>query len=194
MELMTQMFRRNPWRRGRYFGQKEFAFTLLLILFLIGVVAGCVVGLFLSAGGGGIALLADSLPGSFWEAVWHCSQFFLLLLLLSTTWLGFLLTPFAALVRGYLFSCSISALFAAQGWNGMLHAMFASGIPALFLVPCFLISCTDAMYASGHLFSLRFGRNARLACSAVLPRILVVSALVLGCACYSYFLLPVLTG
>ena len=49
MELMAQTFQRKPWKKRLRSGERDAAFTLLLVLFLVGVAAGCIVGLFMTA-------------------------------------------------------------------------------------------------------------------------------------------------
>ena len=184
--------RPNPWydRTGR----EGSVFQMLLLLFLTGVLIGCVAGLYLSAGeqGGGAVAWAspETQPLSFLEALWNAGKYFLLLLALSTSWLGVALTPAAALLRGYFLSCSVAALYAAGSWKGLLCAVAISGVPALFIIPCFLIACRDAFFASRLLLDLRFGRNHGAPRVPGARRAAVIAALVVLNALYSAFLLP----
>lgn len=188
----------SAWSRpssGRdWTGREAGVFQMLLLLFLVGALVGCVAGLYLPAGGqgGGAAAWAspETQPLSFLEALWNAGKFFLLLLVLSTSWLGVVLTPAAAFLRGYFLSCSVAALYAAGSWKGFLCALATSGIPALFIIPCFLIACRDAFFASRRLLDLRFGRGPGAPRAPGLRRAAVIAALVALNALYSAFLLP----
>ena len=187
--------RPDPWY-GRA-GREGSVFQMLLLLFLVGALIGCAAGLYLPAGGlaDGAAwglLSPETQPLSFPGALWNAGKFFLLLLFLSTSWLGVVLTPAAALLRGYFLSCSVAALYAAGFWKGLLCALAISGVPALFMIPCFLIACRDAFFASRRLMDLRFGRGHGAPRAPGARRAAVIAALVALNALYSAFLLPAL--
>ena len=190
----------SAWNRpDRWYnrtGREGSVFQMLLLLFLAGALIGCAVGLYLPAAGPGDGAAAwgflspETQPLSFPEALWNAGKFFLLLILLSTSWLGVVLTPAAALLRGYFLSCSVAALYAAGSWKGLLCALAVSGVPALFMIPCFLIACRDAFSASRRLMDLRFGRAPGAPRAPGLRRAAVIAALVALNALYSAFLLP----
>ena len=170
---------------------------MLILLFFAGALIGCAAGLYLPAGGlaDGAAwglLSPETQPLSFPGALWNAGKFFLLLLFLSTSWLGVVLTPAAALLRGYFLSCSVAALYAAGFWKGLLCALAISGVPALFMIPCFLIACRDAFFASRRLMDLRFGRGRAAPRAPGARRAAAIAVLVVLNALYSAFLLPVL--
>ena len=166
----------------------------MFVLFVLGVFAGAVAGLYLTPSGIGADLeryvFSDVLPHTFWDALWNSGKFFLLLFALSTSWLGVFLTPAAALLRGYLFSCSVAAFFSAFGTRGLLCAALVSGIPALFIVPCFLTAASDAILTSRHLLELRFDRGPGFGPVTPARHLLLIPALVLLDALYSFLLLP----
>ena len=181
------------WTAPAAWTREEQVFLPLLLLFLMGVAAGCVAGLFLTPEGGGTALAifsTDALPGTFWEALWGAGVFFLLLLALSTSWLGLVLVPAAVLLRGYLLSCSVSALYAAASWQGLRYAALVSGIPALVLVPCFLVAARDTADASRRLLELRMGRHGGPPKPAAPGRTIAIGGAVVCAALYSSYLLP----
>lgn len=169
-------------------------FRLMLLLFLAGALIGCAVGLYLPAGGLGGDVTAWAAPEtpapSFSEALWNAGKFFLLLLLLSTSWIGVALTPALALLRGYFLSCSVAAFYAAGSGKGLLCALAVSGVPALFMTPCFLVACRDAFFAARRLMDLRFGRSRGAPRAPGARRAAVITALVVLNALYSAFLLP----
>lgn len=173
-------------------------FRLCLLLFLAGVLAGALAGCYLSPAGASALLpagaAAGSSPDTLWEAVWEAGRFFLLLLVLSTSLLGVLLTPAAVVLRGYLLGCSVAALYAALAWEGLLRAALVSGIPALCSVPCFLALSEDAIQSARGLFLLRLGRRPEPLCPAMRAHLALAAVLTLALGCYSRWLLPLLLG
>ena len=173
-------------------GEREGVFLLLLALFALGALCGTLLGLYLPPGG-----LRDALGAqrqlSAGRSLWGAAQFFLLLLALSTSWLGVVLVPATAAVRGCLLGCSAAALYAAGGWRGLLCASLVSGVPSLLLVPAFLAVGCDAFFAARRLLPGRSvpGPSGAEGAGA---RLLLAGAAILAAAAYSAWLLPVLLG
>ena len=117
------------------------------ILFAVGVSAGGVVGLYAPSAGflSSIAGFwsSDPVPTSVFAAAWNAGKYFLCLALASTSWMGLLACPLLVMVRGCLFGCGVSALYAAGAWKGLWSAALISGLPALVMIPCFLVLAGD---------------------------------------------------
>lgn len=179
---------------GRPMGSFLPVSRLMLVLFTAGVVSGALVGTYASASGLPSAmeayLSADTVPRSLLLALWNAGKYFLLLFAASTSWLGVLLAPTAVLLRGYLFSCSVSALFSAYSWDGLRSSALISGIPALLLIPCFLIAACDSFSASRRLLSLRFDRGVGVGPPAPARRAAAALMVIVIDALYSFYLLP----
>ena len=168
----------------------------MLGLFTLGVLAGSLVGLFSPAVASAPNLegyvaseaLSRSLPGAFWDT----GKFFLLLFAVATSYLGVILSPAAVFLRGYLFSCSVSALFSAYAYRGLLCAALISGVPALFLIPCFLSAASAAFFSARRLATQRFDPGPGLRGAGLSRRVVVIVLLLILDALYRVYLLPVL--
>lgn len=171
---------------------------LMLLMFTVGILAGAAVGLYSPP----TALSADVesyvftevLPRSVWAALWGSCRFFLLLLALSTSWLGVVLSPAAVLMRGYLLSCSVSVLFSAYAYRGLFYSFLISGIPALFIAPCFLVAACDAFFSSRRLLTQRFGGDHGFRSHDPMRHGIVITFLILLDTAYAFYLLPLLLG
>lgn len=189
--------RRSLPERGRS-GQAARAGRLLLFLFTLGVLAGSIAGTFFTTDGfasayaeAGQYAASEVLPASFLSALWSSARLFLVLALAATSWLGVLLVPAAALLRGYLLSCSIAVLYASYGWPGLLCAFLICGLSALFLVPAFLAAACDAFFAARFLLERRFGLTPALPGRRRSgKRVFVIALLIIIEALYSFYLLP----
>lgn len=198
--LSFDLLRAQP-ERGRS-GRMAHAARRMLILLMLGILAGSVVGTYFTADGFasvyaevGQYAASDVLPVSFPSALWSSARFFLALALAATSWLGVLLVPAAVLLRGYLLSCSVAALYASYGWAGLRCALLVSGLPALLLMPAFLAAACDAYYASRWLLERRFGLSPALP-GRPRPgkRLIVIVVLIAAEAFYSFYMLPLLAA
>ena len=169
---------------------------LLLFMFACGILAGSLIGLYSPPA----ALPADVedyvasevLSRSAGAALWSSGRFFLLLLILSTSWLGVVLSPVSALARGYLLGCSVSALFRAYSYRGLLFSFLISGVPAAVIVPCFLFAARDAFFSAQRLLTRRFGGGPEYGSSEFARHFPAIVLLVLLDTAYACYLLPVL--
>ena len=126
----------------------DFKNTLLVIsvFFVAGIITGSIVGSgpavydaeYYIAQSTGIS--ADI--SGFFKIFWETSRFHVLILLLATTYLGFLAVPFFVAFRGYLISCSLASILATGAANSFLLALLTIGVPALFYLPCFILFLT----------------------------------------------------
>lgn len=198
---LTFDLRRSLAERGRS-GQASRAARRMLLMLSLGVLAGSVAGTYFTADGfasayasAGQYAASEVLPASLPSALWSSARFFLALIIAATSWLGVVLVPAAVLLRGYLLSCSVAALFASYGWAGLRCALLVSGLPALFLTPALIIAACDANFAARWLLERRFGL------APVLPgrlrpgkRVIVIALLIIAEACYSFYLLPLIVA
>lgn len=168
---------------------------LLLAMILFGVLAGAVAAMLFRSGAAGeadISGLTAVLPPTLPRSVWRALRFFLLLFLLGTSWLGVLLLPAAALLRGAVLGYGVAALYAAYASHGLLAAAVIFGLPALVLLPCFLAAAGDAFSASRALASMRFGVSAPADRSGALRHVLLVLPLIALDAVYGFYFAPML--
>ena len=166
----------------------ERRFSILLGFYLTGAVAGSIVGACFPPEGYGDLTLA--IPDGFLQALWSAGQYFLILLALSTSYAGVVAVPWVVLLRGYLLSCSVAALYMAGGLSGWFRLFFVLGVPALLCTPCFLLAASDAVSASLELFSLRFG-GASGPFRGFRARRGILFFLIVACSAgYSAYLLP----
>ena len=167
---------------------------LLLLMLIAGIAMGSIVGMFSLHGNADMELDAYAasqfLFTSYPTALLQSSRFFLVLLLAATSYLGVILIPACSFVRGYLLSCSISAMYARFSFRGLKTAFLLCGVPALVVVPCFILTACDAWSASQRLLSLRFDRGSFSGDWVLLRRFPLVFLAVLLDASYSFYLLP----
>lgn len=153
----------GSWRKSFFPALGSSAHSLgsafLFVLFL-GILAGGIVGAFSSVSNisGGIFLYLEEhlLPSGFADCLFSAGRFFLLAAFFSTSYLGVVLLPSLIFVRGCILSYSVSVLFSAFSFEGLLSALFVLGVPALINVPCFLIVCCGCFESSKCLFMQRF--------------------------------------
>lgn len=169
---------------------------LIAVPFLCGILLGCVFGLFsesIPAYLSSIPFLAESAAlGGLFGALWLTCRYLLCALLLSASLLGVLLLPCLAFLRGFLFSCTVAACFAARRYLGLTDAALCFGIPALLEIPVFLV-----LAGGGVRFSLRLLSAAGLELRRAAPedlwkrRLFLLPLLALA-VLYRLFLLPLL--
>lgn len=188
--------RRAPvlWLPGER-GPGNWLSPLISIPFLAGVLLGCVFGTFSESIPGylsSIPFLAEAASeGGGSSALWLSFRYLFCALLLSASLFGPLLLPCLALLRGFLFSCTVAACFAARRYLGLADAALCIGIPALLELPVFLM-----ISGSGIRFSLRLISAAGLEVRRSLPesrwkkRLLFLLPLLLLALLYRQLLLP----
>ncbi|MCC8077709.1 MAG: hypothetical protein LIO60_05090 [Oscillospiraceae bacterium] len=195
LNLKCPSLGRARWESGLSLLSRS-ASHLLLFLFFLGILLGGTFGLFVPgvsrAAGLEAYLSAEALPQSFCAALWHGGKYFLLLLFLSTSYLGVVLLPAAVFLRGCLLSCSVSALFSAGSYRGLLYSFAVCGIPALFIMPCFLFAASNAFLSARRLLFLRFRQGEGAPQQGAGRHWVVVGAFLILDALYSVYLLPAL--
>lgn len=168
----------------------------MLILFTLGILAGSVAGLFSTGAGLPVDaehyIFSEALPKSLPAALWDSGKYFLLLLVSCTSYLGVVAAPLTVLLRGYLLSCSISALFSAYAYRGLWYGMAISGVTAIFTMPCFLIAACDAFVLAWRLLRRRLGQDNVPQSVGVVWHFLMIGMLILLDACYTVYILPAL--
>ena len=165
----------------------------MMFLFAGGIFFGGLTGFYhFPAAGSAVVQAAEIVPDSLRGAVWVSCRFFVLLALLSSSYLGVVLVPATVLARGYLLSCSVAALYASNGWRGLLWAALVSGVPALLLTPVFLLGACDAFSLSQHLLYLRLGRMRGPEATQAAKHASGAALLAAVNTIYMYWLLPLL--
>ena len=171
------------------------AMSLLLAMVFFGVLAGAASAMLLRSGaadGTDVSGLTAALPLTLPASVWRALRFFLLLFLLGTSWLGVMLLPAAALLRGAVLGYGVASLYAVYAYRGLLAAAVIFGFPALVLLPCFLTAAGDAFSASRALASMRFGVSAPADRSGALRHALLILPLIALDAVYGFYFAPML--
>ena len=191
---MGRFFFLPPPKRG-WTRRDGGALPLLLAELFFGVLGGAAaVMLFCwsAVGEPDASTIAALLPATLLRSLWRALRFFLLLFLLGTSWLGVVFIPAASLLRGAVLGSGVAALYAAYSYRGLLDALIIYGAPALWSLPCFLITAGDAFSASRALASMRFGVSAPADRAAALRRVLLILPLVALDAVYGFYFAPML--
>ncbi len=85
--------------------------------------------------------------------------FLVLLLFLSTSFLGFVLIPVLFILRAFIFSALFSSVYAFSSSPAFLSSVLSEGIPALICLPCFFIIADDCFRLSRKLLRYRVGHG-----------------------------------
>ena len=164
---------------------------LIAAAFLLGIVSGCVIGLFSDPPQSlplfSSLIASDTVSSSFSEALWHSSRFILIALLFAAGIPGLALIPLLSAFRGFAFACCIASLMPTSIRDCFL-SFLSFGVPALFEIPAFLIAETD-----GFAFSLRLISRQKLPSGLLIPlmrRLLCIPAVCFADAAYICFVLP----
>lgn len=190
---MSRFFFLPPSPHGSA-GRNGGVLPLLSASLFFGVLAGAAAAmLFRSAEAAEPELFFSALPPqTLPRALWLALRFFLLLFLLGTSWLGAVLTPAAAALRGGLLGYRAAALYAAFSYRGLLAAFFVFGLPALLELPCFLTAAGDTFSAARNLAALRFGTSVPAERTGALRHAAIFVLLIPALAAYGFFLAPLL--
>ena len=186
-----------PLGRNRTFSLGSTAkLRVLAAVLLLGVVLGAVAGMYLyipESFGDLESFISAKYPAqSLLTAFLNASQYLLLLWFFSTSYLGMGLAPLLLAVRGYLFGCSVSALYRCCSYPGLLASFLIQGIPALILTPCLLQGASACISDSVLLFRRRFGTGVAYDANRWgFCYIMLLVTVLMGTA-YNYYLLPLL--
>lgn len=161
--------------------------------FLLGVLFGCLIGLFSSLPEGLLSSagwLAVTDGTAFIRALWHASRFALASMLCATGFLGVFLLPLLSALRGFLLACSAAAVYQSGIRAAVWISLFTFCIPALFELPAFFLTASNAFSFSTDL-TLHGVKHAVQEFS-LFQIVCISAAFLFACALYSAFLLPVL--
>ncbi len=134
-----------------------FSLLVLSVCFAVGTLSGFLFALL----GGDHAGLTDYLLGYFrlaghaeglsvslWAVFWDLVRWPLFALLLGFTALGVAGVPILLLVRGFLLSYAASVMVRIFGTGGMLAALSAFGVTAVFSIPVLMAVCCNSFYSA----------------------------------------------
>ena len=171
-------------------------FPLLALFLLVGLLSGSIVGVF-SVFPSGVSEALESLIGNgeatgFFDTLLHSYLYLFPVLFLSLTLYGAILIPPLAAVRTFLLGCAVAAAFRAEGYPGLLIAVFMFGIPAIFGIPAFFLCSMDGTFLSSYLFKLFLRRSGvRMPeVSALLRHAAAVVMLTVLESLYTCYLMP----
>ena len=169
-------------------------YCILAGFIFLGVTVGSVAGIYLYEQQSGQTLqsfIAEKYPAqNLLTAFLNASQYLLVLLFLSTSYVGAILVPLILTARGYLFGCSVAVLYKCFGFAGLRISLLIQGIPSLILTPCLLLTAAQSIGASAFLLRIRFGAKRMYDTnSRGFQYIILAITVILGTA-YNYFLLP----
>lgn len=85
-----------------------------------------------------------------------------LVVFLGTTFLGLVLIPVSAMLKGFIFSCTSATIISLSASNGIIMALISVGIPSLFAIPVFMALCDNAFFRAGRLLALSRGDHGAL--------------------------------
>lgn len=165
-----------------------------IFLFVIGIIAGFLVGSLLEPE---FALVPnidiDAISSSKDTAYKDTGSpllYFALLLIFSTSYLGLILIPCLFFLRGYFFSCSLTALYTSLGPEGLLFSLFSSAVPLCILLPYFFRIGSDCFALSRNLAELKFGGSGSRAAVYLYRHLLSLLPLLIIERLYAVYLLP----
>ena len=161
--------------------------------FLLGVLFGCLIGLFSSLPEellSSVGLMASGDGTTFIQALWHAARFVLAAALCATGILGVFFLPLLSALRGFLLACSAAAVYQSGIHAAVWISLFTFCIPALFELPAFFLTASNAFSFSTDL--TLHGVTHAVQEFSLFQIICISAAFLIICALYSAFLLPVL--
>ncbi|MCL2081275.1 MAG: hypothetical protein FWH16_04150 [Oscillospiraceae bacterium] len=137
--------------------QKNFSLALVSAAFLIGAAAGSMTAMTVADGGELAAFFGDMVEGardgalrnSFWRVLTPNLMWPGMILLFGFSPAGLVGIPACMLVKGFLVSYSVSAIFRAFGLDGIWLALTSIGLPNLVYVPVLVIVSVLGLRATG---------------------------------------------
>lgn len=158
---------------------------LLFIAFVAGAVLGSFAGTWrLTVSVAEHVLLEDGSiygAGGFFELLFLCSRYHLLVLIFGTSLLGVVLIPATFALRGFVLSCTAASIASSYPDRGLILTAVILGLPSLLTVPSLFIVGRDSLCFSSRLLSMYDRRptpagNSRLYDFAVCAAALVLAA------------------
>ena len=142
--------------------EDKFSFFLLTLSFLLGCIAGSLIGTFQNFDSPlndfiGFSKLESS---DFLSVFLNFIRFHILAFLLSTSFFGIILLPVLSCVRGFALSCTAATIISAVPDNGIIMAFIILGIPAVLSLTCFFTMSIDGFLNSKRIFNLVRGNSA----------------------------------
>ena len=134
------------------FSGKRALLPFIAFFYLIGILLGSFIGVY-SAEFPALLSVASWIAASdssrrLLPEIFHNIRCFLLLALLSTSYLGAFLMLMLCGFCGFAFSCVISDAFCCFGAAGLLRELFHTALPVLIGLPAFLLVCLRSGRAS----------------------------------------------
>lgn len=181
---LTGRFRLPPDRRS--------ISGAVLFFLLLGVLSGCVFGLYSTAR----LPCCRALPEDgvrFAPVLLQLSVPFLTLLFFSGSFYGIVLAPVIMLLCGFCVGDYVAQCFTQDAYYGLLDAFLRAGPVMLLLLPCLTLWSADCFLASGRLLKGRFGRGVRPQLPAFgTVHVLLACALLVLCTFYVITVYPLL--
>lgn len=143
---------------------------------------------FLQSGGAGDTLYGGLLP----ELCISCAYGFAFLLL-STSYLGFLLIPVVFGVKGFLSACTAAAFLRAGCAHAFVLSCVAVGLPSVFLVPALFLLGVLCAQMSVRLMEQRRGLPSPAATERCSRELALVFCLLLAAAATASYAVPFFT-
>ncbi|MBP8640692.1 MAG: stage II sporulation protein M [Oscillospiraceae bacterium] len=150
-------------RRLTYQKDSKIFFILLILSFLLGCLAGSLVGSYFKLD----TSLNDFLGFSTLKTLnvvtvfFHFTRFHLVAFLLASSFYGIALLPVLSCIRGYALSCTAATIMSCYPSNGLIMALVILGIPALISLPCFFTISIEGFMSSSRIFHLVRGNSAQ---------------------------------
>lgn len=129
---------------------------LLLMIFLVGAICGCVAVLLQTQTTISFDL-TEVTEISFQQSLWRAGQFYVLCILCASSLLGVVLIPILFFIRGYILCCTAGLMIGSQIPNATLLSWIICGLPAVFQLPGLFILAQSCIYGSMFLISKAIG-------------------------------------
>ena len=175
-------------RKASHVGEEPGGLLALTVSFLFGTAAALAASHIWGVEGVQLRLV---LSGGYWQALWNCSLFLIVLVFLAGCIWGSALIPALTAVRGYVLTSAAMAVAVSDPGGGAL-AWLSVGIPAMITVPCFFILAADCAVCSRRLAAAGSGRPAPVPPAPLLRHCLLCVPALAGAAALEVFVLPLL--
>lgn len=191
MRIRGRLLRRERVKRFHY-GREFLTLTFLAVFFLLGSIAGSIVGTGQLSAREAVFLKGESIYGydSFIGLFLSCCKYHLVTLLFASSLLGVFLIPLTMAFRGFVLSCTVASITATYPEHSFGIIALVLGLPAAFTVPGLFIVGFEGMFFSEKLIALYSRRPLRPEYCVQRNRIIFAFVLVAAAALAEMIIVP----
>jgi len=148
--------------KRRHYALRDTAFTICVLAFIAGAIAGAVV----SAAAEPDAALADELLNpvylGYWDNLWSASRYFLVSIAAALTLFGIIGAPAVCAIRGFFLCFTVAVIVRVFGASGIGLAAALALPETIIAAPCLMIISSASFGLSKDLIFAASGRGGAI--------------------------------